>query len=483
MTLKLDKKQRYVVRELLKGKHQGGAIIAGQLGSGKTNVAVTVAQALAPTGVVLLICPVKGTRIAWMRTFRESGYSGEFRFLTLADRENFDHLKAGVPGVYIIGREYVAGAATARGSREPLVQWSKIKTIDVAIYDESHFASNRKSAAFKHWQYIKAKSIKMELSGTWFGNSIEGAWAATRALWPTLIDRSFWRWVNTYLVKYYQCPNCFEFLADDDPGLCPKCYHSVTARNIIRGISGERKPGAFAASLPAYFYWEPDIPDTDPAKAAPLQHPLYVELSGTHAKEYRRMEDEAIAWLEEHPLEADLPITKKTRLRQMALGMPSLTDDEQVVFSESCASPKIDALNEFLADHPEPVLVLTDSKQFANILPARLNADVTLWTGDTKRTERERILTEWNSGVLVATIPSIAEGVDGLQHVCHTVVWLNKSNNSLLNEQALGRLRRRGQSTRVVEVPIIAVDTVDEDDNNRLAQVVASRKRSMGKGL
>ena len=492
MTLQLDKKQQYVVDDILKGKHQGAAILAGQLGSGKTNVGVTVALELAADGVILLVCPVKGTRIAWMRTFRRAGYTGDFRFLTLADRENFDALKAGVPGVYIIGREYLAGAATDRktvtGIREALVVWPRMKKIDVAIFDESHFASNRKSAAFRAWRWVKPTKIKLALSGTWFGNSIEGAWAVTKALWPSLIENSYWRWVGKYLYPTYACPECFEQLADDEPGLCPKCYCNITGKTLLRGVEGEKIPGSFAKSLPAYYYWEPDLDADDPARAETLKHPLYVELGSKHRREYDRMETDAIAWLDEHPLEADLPITKKVRLRQMALGMPTINEDDEVTFAPNCESFKIDALNEFLELHPDRnVLVGMDSKQFANILPDRIKAKVTLWTGDTKQKERERILAEWGTGgereVLVATIPSIAEGVDGLQHVCHTLVWMNKSTRGLLNEQFLGRLKRRGQKHRVVEVDIIAAETEDDVDNNRLAAAQRARKASMGQGL
>lgn len=491
MTLQLDDKQQHVVDSLLAGNHKGGAIIAGQLGSGKTRVGVEVALR-SGAKVILLVCPLKSTRIAWQRTFRQGGYEGEFRYLTLADSEQFDNLRAGVPGVYIIGREYVAGAATDRktknGVRPALVSWAKVKTIDVAIFDESHFASNRKSQAFKHWFWIKPRMMKLAMSGTWFGNNFEGAWAASRAIWPTLVDRSFWRWVDTYMGRTFACPECFTALEDDEPGLCPTCYERITDASIVRGVDGELKPGEFAKSLPAYFYWEPDLDADDPARAVTLKHPIYVELTGKHRTEYERMEEDAIAWLEDNPLEADLPITKKMRLRQMALGMPSIDDEDHVHFAPNAASPKIDALNEFLDDHPDRnLLVLVDSKQFANILPGRLKADVTLWTGDTKRAERERILTEWGTGekrqVLVATIPSIAEGVDGLQHVCHTLVWLNRSVNGLLNEQALGRLKRRGQTNRVVEVDIIATDTEDDGDNSRLARAQKLRRASMGKGL
>lgn len=500
MTLELDSRQTFVVEDLLKKDHNGAAILAAQPGAGKTNVAVEYCRRAGwDNKVILLACPVKGTRVGWIRTFKKAGYTGPIYYLENKTKENFDHLLDGKPGLYIIERSYLAGAAQVRGKREPLIAWNRVKKVDIALFDESHFASNRQSAAFRAWSLIKPKHIKIAISGTWFGNKFEGAWAVTRALWPNLIDRSFWRWVDTWSRKTFSCPKCYTEVEDEDEGLCPTCYEHITKKTIIRGIDSEQNPGAFANSLPAYYYWEPDLDADNPAVATPLKHPLYVELSPKHRKAYRQMEDQALAWLKDNPLQADVPISQHTRLRQLSLGYLSVEDTDEtdedgapiqrVWFEDDAESPKIDALQEFIKDNPDRNLfVVTDSRIFAEILPKRLKTKggVTLWTGDTKHSERERILTDWGHGkgeVLVATIPSVAEGVDGLQHSCHTIVWMNKSTNGLLNEQVLGRLKRRGQKNRVVEVEIVAVETKDEPDNNRLDRTLSDRRGSMGKEI
>lgn len=431
--------------------------------------------------VVLLICPVKGTRIGWMNTFKRAGYTGEFFRLDLANRENFERLKKGEPGVYILGREYLIAAATKRGQREPLVEWHKIKTIDIAIYDENHAVQNRKGASFREWKRVKPKVLKIALSGTWFGNKFSGAWAVTRALWPHLIDLSFWRWAEAYAEVY---------------DMETKYNPEVDEYDTVKTAGAEKNPGAFAKSLPAYYIWEADLPEGDPAITPTNSVVLEVELSPKHRKAYTQMEDDALAWLNNNPLQAQLPVSKKVRLRQISLAYPSVeytgevdedgTPKVRVWFESNAESIKIDALNEYLEDHPdENMLVGTDSKIFADILQGRLKANVTLWTGDTKPAEREHILETWGQGseraVLVATIPSLAEGVDGLQHVCSTLVWMNKSTNPLLNTQFLGRLRRRGQRSIVTEVEIIAVETEDTPDNNRIARTDRNRLASQGK--
>mgnify|MGYP001678609345 FL=1 len=78
--------------------------------------------------------------------------------------------------------------------------------------------------------------------------------------------------------------------------------------------------------------------------------------------------------------------------------------------------------------------------------------------------------------VLCAVIPAIAEGVDGLQKVCHTEVWLSWDNSVIMNQQAIGRLHRKGQTRRVQRYVLEAPDTVD-------VQAVAPRLREKYRSL
>jgi SNF2 family DNA or RNA helicase len=63
--------------------------------------------------------------------------------------------------------------------------------------------------------------------------------------------------------------------------------------------------------------------------------------------------------------------------------------------------------------------------------------------------------------VLVCTIPTVAEGVDGLQHKSNHAIWVNVSWNQLLNVQADGRLNRQGQTKPVQNFFIVAKNTVE----------------------
>ena len=81
----------------------------------------------------------------------------------------------------------------------------------------------------------------------------------------------------------------------------------------------------------------------------------------------------------------------------------------------------------------------------------------------------------------MAVIPAIAEGVDGLQDVCSTVVWLSHSDSNVLNQQVLDRIRRRGQQKLVKVYDIVARDTYDEGQLSSLVQQQLSMNATLRK--
>jgi SNF2 family DNA or RNA helicase len=111
----------------------------------------------------------------------------------------------------------------------------------------------------------------------------------------------------------------------------------------------------------------------------------------------------------------------------------------------------------------EPALILTDSRKFADVVVARLDGAVA-WHGEVSQKDREVAKQKFMAGevkYLVAVISAIAEGVDGLQHATRNVLWMSRSDNRILNEQAMARVYRQGQSRQVRSREIVAVDTYD----------------------
>lgn len=453
-----DPEQEACIQAML-ANSSGGALIASEVGTGKTLIAVEHAVRSGAQRV-LVVCPL-GTRIGWQRTFERQGFEHPVRRIesNKAGREAEAAFMAGEPGAYLIGHAMF---------RRKADMWAKRKPLDVAICDEVQDVSNPKTIGFRTLKKLHA-DYRIAISGTWFGNKFERAWSGPR-----------WVWWN------------YEGGADESTGhrhvdtvwdrwkaaWCKQEYDPFTWDN--KKVTGERKPGAWNAYLPLYVRTEARLD----VKA--YNEDIFVELSRSQRKVYDDLERDALTWLGENPLVTSLPITTRIRMRQVTLGDLSFDDDDSITFAPDCKSAKFDALKEFLDNNPDDnVLIYTDSRKFAELVVTRLGEKAALWAGSTSQDERERLLgtfgREGGPQYLVAVVAALGAGVDGLQHVCNTVVWLSQTEDQVLNDQALGRIVRRGQTKNVRNVYIKATETLDESIYGRLLATELANRASLRK--
>ena len=409
----------------------GGALNASTMGAGKTVKAVEVVLRR-DDRVVLLIAPL-GTRLGWKVTFDRQGVKLPFKWVnsTKEGKANLIDWELGEEGIYFVGTEYFVRLGW-NGKKRSTV-WTKEP--DIVLFDEAHRSQNRLSKTYKTLNQLWAP-MKISMSGTPTGNSFSGAWSVTKWLWPNIVDGSFYKWRNKWCALEYD-------------------HFEPSGMKII----GERIPGAFFNSLPCYIRLESEL-DIDL-----VDEQVFVELSSTQRRAYEKLEKDLILWVENNPLVIEFPITLRTRLRQATLGMFSVTDEGDVVFKDDCKSSKLDALEDILSNSidGEPALILTDSKKFANVICARIPGALP-WHGDVSQTKREEHKEKFISGevkYIVAVISAIAEGVDGLQHATRNIVWVSRSDNRILNEQAVKRVHRNGQKQQVQSFDIVAIDTYD----------------------
>lgn len=437
--------------------HNGSGLVATQVGGGKTLISVEVAKKIGVSSV-LVIAP-KGThKRAWQRTIERQIPNAVVKYVnsTVAGQQALRELYEDKAGWYLISPEYF------RKQR-----WDGYRP-DLAIFDEIHRASNRKSKTAKMLHTLKAER-RIGLSGTIAGNKIEGFWSITRWVYPEISGRSFWAWAQKYCV-------------------IEKDYWAGEV------VKGERHPGMIVYDLPCYIRHmkrekccdhHPEGMDSD------LPNVVYeersVELGAEQKRIYKKMEKDLFVWLGENPLVAEVPIAARIRLRQITLGTPSVSDLGEVYFEEDCKSTKLDELFSLISDHDagEPMLILTHSQKFAAVTAKRLQkAGFTAfeWSGVADQKKRDEALEDFIAGkiqFIVAVISAIGEGVDGLQERCSVVVWLSKDDNRILNEQAMGRLDRQGQKRAVISYEIIAEDTYDSGQLSNLIQKQLEMNRSL----
>lgn len=439
----------------------GTGVVATQVGGGKTLIAIEVAKRLG-TVTNFVIAP-KGThKRAWEQTILRQIPDASVKYVnsTKQGKQAFVDLEAGKAGWYIISPEFFRGH-----------HWVGI-TPDLAIFDEIHRASNRKSATAKMLHTLKAKR-RIGMSGTIAGNKIEGMWSVLRWVYPEIAGRSFWNWVDVY------CKTEVDFFAG-------------------KVVSAEKQAGIIVGSIPCYIRhlkrekccdFHPEGIDYElPPMTTEVRT---VSLSAEQARIYKRLEKDLFVWLGENPLAVEVPVAARIRLRQITLGVPMIDDDGIVSFAEDCKSTKIDELFQIISDHPagEQMLVLTHSQKFAKVVVQRLRkAGLTAfeWSGTQPQPVRDKALEAFIGGeiqFIVAVISAIGEGTDGLQEAANVMVWLSKDDNRLLNEQAAGRLDRRGQKRSVLSYEIVAEDTYDEGQLSNLIEKQLQMNTSLRGGM
>lgn len=418
------------------------ALNASLMGTGKTLMGVESAIRL-KAKTILIIGPLN-TYWGWWDTIqRQTDYASSISKIdsTKSGQEAHANLALGKEGWYFIGREYFRTK-----------DWSKIVP-DMVLVDECHFAQNRKSKSFKTLMTLKA-GFKLSMSGTPYGNTFDGAWAVTRWLWPNKIPKGFWNWAQDWAKTAYSPFSKYE-------------------------IVGELNPGAFAKSLPCYIRLEPNH------NLEVITEIRYVDLLPAQKKIYDKFEKDLVVWLKDNPMIAEVPIAARIRLRQITLAVPSINELGEVIFEEDAKSTKFQALKEIIEDNPnEPMLLLTDSQKYASLVATRLGDKAFEWSGKANQSQREEGKQKFLKGkikYIVAVIPAIAEGVDGLQDVCSTVVWLSHSDSNLMNQQVLDRIRRRGQKEVVKVYDIVARDTYDEGQLSTLVERQLSMNASLRK--
>lgn len=471
MTFTLRDYQEEVIEQVIKGEGKG--LIALPLGAGKTLVAVEALKRLGAQRIAVT-APLN-THKGWERHFNLVMPELPVHYIGRDHGDGaLDLLKAGEPGAYIVGWEYGRGFTRykkdAEGKtlldrrgrkvvdkvlREPL-DWSKYP-LDAAVFDEVHRGTNRKSTQTAIMHTARKVPIRLAISATPAGNRIEGIWGPLHFLWPDRY-KYYGNFVKTFLKteasKY--------------------ATYRVGGREVpVQEVVGEKRPGIVAASIPVYARrTEEEVHGELPPV---IVHDVPVELTKRQRSIYRQFEEEALAWLDDNPVAASLPITKMVRLRQVCLAVPTVNDNDEVDFKENATSSKLDAMVEILDDLPEAkAIVWTHS---ARIIPAALHrlkkagySAVSVRGGQSKK-DRQAALDAFMDGdadVLVATITALGEGWDGGQNVCSTEIWLSQDDSVLANKQATGRLRRPGQKHSINRFVLRAEDTIETRQLGRL---------------
>ena len=460
MTFKPRLYQSRVLEGLANSKTPFTGLVGAGLGTGKT--AMSVWNAMNAFGdtikdqTILIVAPVR-TESGWHRHWKMlagldmATLSGKKTKTALAV---WDDLENHVPGVYFITWELMRSRNKEKrwdGKAKKMVYKAMSKPfygaqVSMVIADEWHRSCNHASLNFDVARHIKAR-YRLALSATPAGNKPCNIWAALKFLWP-----------NHYGGYWDFCEKFFKV------ELNPWSAYG-------KDFSGEKYPGMVRRGAPSYH--EVSQAAANPELPGVIVHHVEVELTRQQRKLYNDLEDKALTFLGDYPLALSIPMELDLRLRQMTLGVPSFNEDGTVDYKEDCKSSKLDAMMDIIADLPEnaPVVVWVHSQKFIKAALHRLRkADIPCIEVSGKSRGDFHAMIDGTARVIVAQHEAMSEGVDGLQDVCHTEIWLSQSNSLVINEQATGRLNRQGQTTAVNRFLIQATNTVDDRVLGRLQE-------------
>lgn len=433
--------EREINRTVAAIRDGGGALLAWEPGCGKTYGAIWVARKLNAAKRVIVVCP-KRVIPSWQSSIKTIT-SQEAKVLsraTKAGRANIESMLNGEDGWWVINFELLVSLGKAvDAGKWPTVSFSR-KSFDMVVVDEVHRIANHRTQSFRAVKALKSKR-RLGLSGTPAGNKPVNIYGVLKFLNPDSVDRSFYRFADEFFVSE---------------------FNPFAASPYARIYGGEKTPGAIRDSVGDN--WSAmrgsevfgDLPPVNVQRVA-------CGMRREQKRMYQEFVDHRLAVMDGGASAASSAAVLDGRLRQITLGPLRIVGDS--VEFEEWGSSKIDAALDILSDLPpgERVILWCHSRKFMTPLRKRLAGagyrSVEL-SGD-YHDEWRQFLEPDGPRILCAVIAAAAEGIDGLQDVCNTEVWLSEDNSVILNLQASARLNRKGQTKRVNRFLLQCEGTVD----------------------
>lgn len=445
----LEPRQRAGVRFLATARR---AALCDGMGSGKTVQTIMALETLAAEGKdpypAVVVCP-NSMKATWWEEF---DIWAPHRKVTVirggaAARRK---LLAEPADVYVFNWEglrshtRLAGYGFIRLSEDEKTDKElNLMSLRSFVADEAHRGKDPKSKQTRAaWAVARKCEFRFALTGTPLANSPEDTWAIMHMLEP-LEWPSRTQFVDRYALQSW---SNFGFMQ-------------------VTGIRGENRD-EFLRILDPRFLRRPTkivVPDLLDKLPPQVRH---VELVPKQRKAYEQLRKELLAELDSGVLMATNPLTRMTRLVQLAAAYGEVENGVDMRLSEPSA--KLDALDEFLDDvgPEEQVVVFAESRQLIELAAKRLEKHKIpfgLITGAQQDFERQRAVQDFQAGSLRVILCTLGAGGEGLTlTAARHVVFLQRSFSLVKNRQAEDRVYRKGQTREVQRTDIVAVNTIEE---------------------
>ena len=439
MAPKLDAFQEEALQFFDEAK--GRVIFADGMGGRKTGTTATWLQMHPEVDRVLIVVPKVVHIDHWLdqlSLYAPSWAGGLYRGHGDAERR-----AAKLVEVAAHGGIYVTTYASMRKDDLRLMA-THFKTV---VFDEGHALKGRTTQQAKVANALtKGAEYILIVTGTPVLNKPEEFWQYLHML-DRKTYRSYWAWVyENFIVEMQQFGRYgrpVRIIGDYLPGR----LEAVQAQ--LAGVMLQRP-------IEELF--------TDEWTQEPDHVVVEVTLSKHEWKSYEALVRHGWADVHGTVIQAGNALALSTRLMQMASDWGALQADFTPGSKVLAAA---DDIREWVRDGPVVAFVsyVNTAVQLWAALKARGINAVTYTGADSPAVRAERLRDFGESDgptVLIGTIAALAEGVDGLQQrSCH-IAMLDRAWVPAINDQAIGRLRRSGQTRRVVVRHYVALGTIEE---------------------
>ena len=392
------------------------AILADTMGLGKTAQAIVACNRL-HAGCIVVICPAS-VRINWHREFKRFSNIERNYSVILSNKDRLT-----LRGVNIMSYE----AATTPAMKKKLAAME----IDVLILDEAHFLKTRTAKRTEAIYGVHCKGDTGIISRAKF------VWALTGTPTPNHPGEiySLLRAFGAWKASYYAFEDKFCQVRQGDWGPVITGMKNVEElKALVKPIMLRRKVEEVMTDLPKVtintialsafgIAHEEDIAEWQKAEQSKDGRMLKTRVEQAAEDQNIDLHGIHIATLQRVTGMAKIRPVCEMVMRELDSGLNKI-----VIFGQ----------------HRD---VIEGCRQVLQKYGAQV-----IYGGNTPEVKQQRIdkfMNVWKYRVLIGHIKTLGTGVDGLQKVCNNGLFIESSWSPAENIQAIGRLRRTGQSKPV----------------------------------
>lgn len=307
-------------------------------------------------------------------------------------------------------------------------------TWDCVVADEVHRVRNTDSQTSAAARRLRSKA-RIGLTGTPIMSRPDDLWGICLFIHPSYLGTSYWNFVNAYC----------------------KIEENFWGKKITGAVDDPVRKDILKKTLDIFWVRNPQ----NIFGQGFAQNDVILDMYPAQAKIYKDIRRLAIDELDK------IGVNITNGMSQM-MHLQRVTTIPGAFEGYKGGNIKFEWIKDLLTDNPElKICVFSKFRQAIVALQQYLGIDqcVTIH-GEVKNIDRDKAIKDFTTKesirTIAGTIGAMSEGIDGLQTVAHTVIFLDSAWNPEENNQAIARLARMGQNLRVNVYMLYCDGTVDQ---------------------